>query len=393
MRRTSVQVLTAAALVATLAVSPGREAAASPAVSANYNFCPASEPLLGWTTAWKHHLLAPGVWLAQTTVHDKRDRMRVSVVRVNLHKPNVVVAPLRRALASRHRLTALAAHRNLVAATNGMYFSFAYGAPVAPFVSGGRPLVLSTRPEPVAGIGVDHRAQDGNVWLVGHVRSQDGTLPLVAVNEVEPPPGFTLYTEAWGAHPVPLPPGSRSRELRAGRLLVGLGRQRFVPRHGQLLVANGASAVTWLTTLPRRGRITVSRRVETDAKVPFSQAYGVGTQIVAAAGQILDDLYCRRDEIYAARTAIAWSGNGSQLMLVTVEGRRGSEHYGLDENQMSELLVDLGASQAFALDGGGSTELVTRLPGHKKLSLQTVSPGRRERPIPVGVGVYSRPSR
>jgi hypothetical protein len=189
-------------------------------------------------------------------------------------------------------------------------------------------------------------------------------------------------------------------------------RQRWQPKGGQLVVARGADAVQWLANLPRGTSITVSRRVATDAPVPFSQAYGVGTQTVENPGEVLDGLYCRANEKYAARTAIAWKPGGRKLMLVAVESPRAADHYGLDENQMSGLLVSLGAARGFALDGGGSTSLVARMKVHltrhlkrhvrgrvvrrvvhktvRRLVLRVHPRGSIGREIPVGIGIYSR---
>jgi hypothetical protein len=388
MRRLVFAALTTAGVVAALAVAPARGAVLTGAGSSNYEFCPSAKTFIGPNTSWTRHRLSPAVTLLGTTVHFRGERVDINVVAVDLTKPGAVVAPLRHALTVRRKLTSLAAHRRLVAATNGMYFSYAFGAPTVPLITSNRPVIISSVPQPVAGLSVNHVAQGGDVWLVGHVSSVGGTLPLAAINEVAPPAGLTIYTGSWGPHRVPLPPNSRSRAIQNGRILPGGGRPRFVPTGGRLLVANGAAAVAWLKSLPRPSAIAASWHVETDAAAAFSQAYGVGTEVVAAPGEVRDGLYCQRGEIYAARTTIGWRNNGHVLMLVTVESRRASDNHGFDENQMSGVLVALGASQAFALDGGGSTELVARMPGHKKLSIPTLNPNGKQREIPVGIGIY-----
>jgi hypothetical protein len=390
MRRIVGPLLLVASLVAVLGAEPGGPAHATSSVHPADQVCPGPEPLIGAKTQWTRRRLAPGVSLAETTVRDKAGRVDIRVVRADLTRPGVHVEALHHALASRHRLTALARGRHLVAATNAMYFDFAYGAPVVPFISDQHPFVLSADPQPVAGIGVDGRAESGNVWLQGQVTAAGATQPLAAINEVAPPAGLTLYTAVWGSHRVPLPVGSRSRAIRHGRILRHWTRPRHVPPHGRLLVATGTSAVTWLRSVSGGSHVTASMAVETDAPQPFRDAYGVGTQVVAVPGQVEHDLYCNEAEVRAARTTIAWRRHGQRLILVTVESRRGSEHYGLDENQMSEILVQLGASQAYALDGGGSTELVTRPLGERRLTISTENPHGGQRPVPIGIGVYSR---
>ncbi|HWC33814.1 MAG TPA: phosphodiester glycosidase family protein [Mycobacteriales bacterium] len=361
----------------------------------DYAFCPPARASAATNLHWSHRRLAPGVTLAATTMHGDRGKVDVRVVRVDLMRRGVSVAPLHGALASGRVLSSLASRRRLVAATNGMYFNLTYGSPKVPFVSHGRPMVLSDRPERVAGIGVDHHAEDGYVWLSGAVHSGDALAPLAAVNEPAVPRGLSVYTPAWGRHRIPLPADARSRTVRKGRIGSATGRRRVVPAGGRILVARGASAVHWLRALARHAPAAVRLRVSTDAPVRFQQAYGVGTQTVAQPDQISTGLYCSHHEYYAARTGIAWSRSRTSLMLVTAESPHGPDHYGLDENQMSALLVKLRAATGYALDGGYSTAMVAKLHHHRRhhhrrLTIVTAAHGHRQRQIPVGVGVFYR---
>jgi hypothetical protein len=214
---------------------------------------------------------------------------------------------------------------------------------------------------------------------------------LGAINEVTPPRGLSLYTSAWGPGRVPLSRFARSRSLPHGRRVGSMGRHHRVPKHGDLLVASTHSAISWLHRLPRHSPVTVAYHAHTDTPYGFAQAYGVGTQVVAAARHIRSGLYCRKSEIYAARTDFAWTDHGHHLILATVVSPRRGDSDGVDENQMSEIMVHLGASRSYALDGGGSTELVARLHHSHKLSIRTHRAGIHERRIPLGIGVYSLP--
>jgi len=377
---------TGASLISLTALVPTPARAGS-----DYEYCPPARTSSVSHLHWHSRRLAPGVSLASTTMHGDRGKVDVRVVRVDLTHRGVSVAPLHGALTSGHVLTRLASARRLVAATNGMYFNLRYGSPKVPFIKHGRPMVLSYRPERVAGIGVNRRAEDGYVWLVGSVRSGDAVVRLSAVNEPYVPQGVSLYTASWGRHRIPLPSDAHSRVVRGNRIHSRAGNHRVVPRGGRLLVARGGPAVHWLRSLRGRSRLVVSMRAATDAGVRFAQAYGVGTQTVEQADQLSTGLYCSRHEYYAARTGIAWTRSRSTLMLVTAEGRRAPDHYGLDENQMSALLVNLRAATAYALDGGFSTTMVARLRHHHhRLSLVAAPRGHRQRAIPVGVGVYYR---
>jgi hypothetical protein len=388
-RRTLVTI--SSTVAAALAVSGAVGTPSSLARTQQYGFCPPAKHLVGSTTKWHRHQLAPGVKLETAHVGHGRNRLTVNVVRAQLGRRTVQVRPLHHALTTRRPLSHLARRHHLVAATNGMYFNYAFGAPTVPFISTTGAMVLSRHHAMVAGIGTNGRAQDGHAWFTGRVTSSKGGHRLRAINEVAPPRGLSLYTAAWGSTKVPLPLHARTRLVRNGRF-GPIGTQRRVRGgHGALLLATTAASVSWLHSVRRHGPASLSYRAKTDAHHRFSQAYGVGTQVVAAGHHIRTGLYCRRSEILAARTDFAWSNHGKHLILATVKSPYGSSNYGVDENQMSQVMVALGADRAYALDGGGSTELVVRLHGQYKLTIRTRQHGGAERRIPIGVGVYSLP--
>jgi hypothetical protein len=385
--------LVAGAILTATAFDP----ASSSAQPGDYGFCPPARRLIGPWTHWHRHQLAPGISLSETMTATPRGRLKVAVVRVGLGRHDhdrhrAAVAPVHQALTTRRPLSRMARRRHLVAATNGGYFSLTMGAPTEALIGRGGPLILSRHHSRVAGIGTDGRARDAHVWLAGHVRTAHGRHRLGALNEVTPPHGLSLYTSDWGARPVAMGRHARSRVVHGDHVTSPVERHRHVPRHGDLLVATTRSAVRWLHSLRRSSPVAVSYRAKSNAPVPFTQAYAVGTRVVASAHHVRNGLYCRRGEIYAARTDIAWTDHGRSLMLATVNSPRGSDNYGVDENQMSQVMVKLGADRSYALDGGGSTELIARLPGHHGLSIRTRR-HEHERRIPVGIGVYSMPVR
>jgi hypothetical protein len=378
--------LAALLAVGGLAVSVPHAAVARPAQA-----CPTAGNLINGNTVWNHHHLAPGVTLSAATLRSGPRRLRVNVVRANLGRRRVAVAPLHGALTRRHRLSALARQPHLVAATNGMYFSFAFGSPTVPLIGARGPLVLSAEHQTVAGIGDDGLARDGRAWLQGSATAPEvGADRLVGINEVEPIPGLSLYTSAWGHHRVPRQPFSRALVVRHGHAVAHTSRHHRVPTHGVLLVASSLGSLGWMGSLRHNSPVDLNYRAVTNTHHPFRQAYGVGTRVVSSADHVRSGLYCNHAEVYAARTDIAWAKHHTQLILATVASPNSGEHYGLDEDQMSEVMVDLGVDRSYALDGGGSTDLVARL-GGGPLSIRSPLPKGKERPIPVGVGVFSLP--
>ena len=130
----------------------------------------------------------------------------------------------------------------------------------------------------------------------------------------------------------------------------------------------------------------IARRIDASLQIAGRCAGNLG----AHADQPSTHLYCTTVETLAARTSIAWTRSRTTLLLVTAESPHGPDNYGLDQNQMSALLVHLRAAGGYALDGGTSTEMVARVPGHRSLVLEAAPHGHGQRPMPVGIGVRYR---
>jgi len=381
--RTSVVVALGAAALA-LPAAPATVAA--PAHQSS--FCPGAESLVPGTT-FHHHRVAPGVTLAEGTAHDSRGVVGIHVLRVAVANRKLRFTPLFHSLAELSPLTRLAArHRHLVAAVNtGFYDMFGTGAPYGPLIVDGRPVVMSTTGATVVGFTEQRRVADAQVWLRGTVRAGPDHHSLAAINEVRPPSGLSVYTRAWGSEPIPAPRGAAVRVAQAGRIRSVRSASRQVPRHGELFVAQGASARAWLSALPAGTPTRVVTQVESNQAVPLVQAYGVGSEWVGQAGVVQHGFTCRvHPTSQPARTAIGYDDGGRQLVIVVVADHPGTSSHGLDADQMSGLLVQLGVSRGYAWDGSGSSELLARMSG-TGLSLRNYPADGRERPMPLGFGI------
>jgi exopolysaccharide biosynthesis protein len=105
-------------------------------------------------------------------------------------------------------------------------------------------------------------------------------------------------------------------------------------------------------------------------------------------GDIVSDL---DDEVIHPRTAIGVNRNGRYTYLVVVDGRQPFYSTGATFQELAELLKELGAHYAMALDGGGSSALVIENENGDTEVLNSpidqYIPGR-ERPVANHFGVY-----
>jgi hypothetical protein len=333
--------------------------------------------------------------MASGTAHDSNGVVNMHVLRVDLTRPRVSVQPLVHSLGERSTLSSLAAHRRrLVAATNTGYFSFIFGAPTDPLIVGGVPQVISSRRQTVVGIGRNGRLEAGQVWATSSVTVAGSTQPLVAQNETSPPPGVGIYNSRWGHGRVP-GWGATTRNVISGSLGGASGSRHSlsVPGGGYLLQARGRSAVQLLNGLSWGSTVTLAASMKTTASSPFAQAYGVGVQLVAKPGVTKTGFSCDSSNTrQPARTAIGWTRGGRTMVIAVVADHPGTSMHGLDEDQMSKLMVQLGVSRAYAFDGSGSSELLAKLHASSSLRLQNYPADGAERAMPVGLGVLVAPA-
>ena len=381
--------LAGAVIAASLVPVAAAQLAAPAGASTGYTTsCPKPEALVSKAT-WHHHTLTKGVVLAEGSAPDPRGTVSMHVLTVDMTQPGISLRPLMHHLAQRNPLSTLAAgHPKLVAATNTAYYDFYSGAPLGPVISAGKPVTALGADRAVVGFGTDHRVRFGHVHLVGSVTAGTSTHALKALNVLHIPYGVSLFTPTWGSR-VHLPYGARVRYVTNGVLSSGMGTWTTPPASGQLmLVARGSSHTNWLSSLHKGATVTTKRSVATDTSAAFATAFQAGATLVKTPGVVITGLPCRINYPQPARTALGIANSGRKLILVVVTDHPGTTTHGLDESQMSKLMVELGAGHAYLLDGSGSSELLARMPSTGKLSLRNYPADGAERTMPVGLGIF-----
>jgi len=134
--------------------------------------------------------------------------------------------------------------------------------------------------------------------------------------------------------------------------------------------------------ISRRNALTFNRQPD-----KIFQAIS-GDRMLILAGEIVPEL---DDSVIHPRTAIGINRNGRWLYLVVVDGRQPFYSTGATFQELAELLKDLGAHFAMALDGGGSSTMVIEGEDGKPVILNSpidsYIPGR-ERPVANHFGIF-----
>ncbi|WP_229896165.1 phosphodiester glycosidase family protein [Streptomyces cinerochromogenes] len=367
--------------------------------------------------------LAPGVSYRHFDLTAAAGKTRAHLVTVDLADPHVSVDLLYPgAVAARATVSRLADSAGAVAGVNGDFFNItetqhpgveATGASVGPAVADGQVLKAAvpkgqrfgpalppgTSTRDVLGVGTDRRARLDRLTISGSVGTPDGKLSLKGLNQYALPVGSVgAFTARWG---------SASRV----RAVCGTDTQRSAPcssdtyevkvRGGRVVSASdapGSGTIPADTTVllgreegaRKLRKLAVGDRVDVthtlvaaSSGVPYT--FAIGGFPILRDGTPLSGL---DDSTSAVRTVVGFKDDGRRLLLLALDGSA-AYRTGLTVAEEARTMRSLGATDAFNLDGGGSTELVTRGTDATAVTVRNHPSGGAERPVPNGIGVFS----
>ncbi|MFB0620554.1 phosphodiester glycosidase family protein [Streptomyces sp. AGS-58] len=366
--------------------------------------------------------IAPGVIYRQFDIDARAGTARAHLLTVDLANPHVRVDLLHPgAVAARATVSRLADSAGAVGGVNGDFFHItetqhpgvqATGASVGPAVADGRVLKAAvpegqrfgpalpagTTTRDVFGVGMDRRARLDRLSLAGTVSMPDGRLALGGLNQYALPVNSVgAFTAKWGSasraravcgtdtqRSAPCSDDTYEVQVRAGRVasVSGSPGGGAIPADTTVLVGREEGARE-LRTLSVGDPVKVTHGlVAASSRVPYT--FAIGGFPVLRGGVPLSGL---DDVTSAVRTAVGYRGGGRQLLLLALDGA--ADYRGQTVAEEADTMRSLGASAAFNLDGGGSTELVTRATGAGAVSVRNHPSGGAERPVPNGIGVFS----
>lgn len=164
---------------------------------------------------------------------------------------------------------------------------------------------------------------------------------------------------------------------------------RTLPRRraGQFaLVSCGGSGATWL-----RSHLRAHDRISLTTAFPNGKPSVAvsGGRVLIEGGRAYDDvggqvLRGRNPETFACV-----SRSGRSLLLGVVDGRSRLSA-GVTHPQLQKYLLSLHCWSAMTFDGGGSSTIVARMPGHTGVSVLNVPSDGALRPVADGLFVYKR---
>ncbi|NGO10265.1 phosphodiester glycosidase family protein [Streptomyces sp. HC44] len=369
--------------------------------------------------------IAPGVEYTELDIPAAKGVAHAHVLSVDLRNPRVNVDLLHPGVvAARATVSRLADTRGAVAGVNGDFFNItetqhpgveATGASVGPAIANGHTLKAAvpdgqrfgpalppgTSTKDVLGVGTDRRARLDSLALDGSVLTGEARLPLGGLNQYALPVGSVgAFTADWGSasrvratcgtdtdRAAPCSADTYEVRVEDGRVVSSADTPGSGPiASGTTVLVGREAGAQQLRKLSLGERVEVRHKlVAAGSKVAYR--FVVGGYPVLRGGQPLAGL---DNATSAVRTAAGISDGGKRLLLLALDGAP-EFRTGLTIAEVADTLRQLGSVDAFSLDGGGSTTLVAREPGAAAVSVRNHPSGGAERPVPNGIGVFTRP--
>jgi hypothetical protein len=336
--------------------------------------------------------VAPGIVLTSFDTFGRQGWLRVHVLNADLGNASVGVDLLADKV-SDPRVTSVAADSaHAVAAVNGDFFDITETfAAEGPEVQNGVLRKGTNQSSTVATVGADRVARLADLMLQGTITIGGNQRPLAALNsEIVPADGIDVFTPLWGG-------GLRTLIGAAGpytELIVQNGAVSAindkltttpVPDGGLIIIGRGAAA-TALAGAQLGDGVSVTYAPATDSPAPLRMALGSGVTLVKDGNP---GEFGAQDG-NKPRTVIGWREDGHRLLLVAVDGAARFST-GISYDDLAALMIRLGATDAFMLDGGGSTEMVARVAGDAGVSVTNTPSDGNERIVANGVGLFAAP--
>lgn len=287
----------------------------------------------------------------------------VHVIRVDLNKgmvnPKIVLAEDNK-LGSKATLPQICKNYDAVAGINGSFFDAKTYAAVGYLMINGRaiqaPLIVKART--TFGISFDNSVMIGKPKFRRRIRPENDFFSMI--DGINKKCGFgeiVIYTSDY-AKKVTVPKGGIGYIFDETGVVTALVKnESSIPEEGGLLMVSEEHLHRFKNT-------------QAGTKILFTQslmspwdqvrdAFGSGMLLVTD-GKITFDQ--SREEVArylmgdAPRTAIGITA-GNELVMAVADGRT-SRYRGVDFDELAQIMIDCGCSDAIALDGGGSSTLV-----------------------------------
>lgn len=353
-----------------------------------------------------------------TTRSGKQAVTNVNVIEADLQNPYLkldTMTGVNGQMTVKQSVKGMTEDTGAVAGVNGDYFAMNLdGAPMGVAVSQGE---LLSSPSELLGMYAFAVSKSGvpsidNYSFEGTVRGSIGEeFPLAGINNAsyttEPDKAYShkdamyIYTSAWKSTTRPMNSGTTPTEALVENGIVtdfsdGASLPYEIPEGAYVIRGHGKAAAymreNMTVGMPVQAKyhlvsLTSGQQVD---PASFQMMIGGHTLLVdnGAASSFTRDVSSISGTSAVARTAVGYSKDKRYAYIMTAE--KNNDSSGLTLKELQQVLVKIGAWKAVNLDGGGSTQMVTRPLGETNTELtHLTSDITSQRRVVNGLGVFS----
>ena len=330
--------------------------------------------------------------------------LNINVLRIDLADPYIKIDTLlnKNSIKSLTSTKELAEAKGAVAAVNGGFFNWLKeaggGYPDGPIVENGMVISASTEynrySDSMATFSISKLNEVlFNYWKtsISIVAPNGKTIEIAQYNKASKDyDDFTILDRRWGENSIG---ADENRPDIIEMVVVG----------GKVVEIRQSQPAT---TIPQNGYVVITRQsggqqLKENFKVGDSVAMDITTNPdwnsmkMAVSGSAILVKDGRIPKAFSfningrhPRTAVGSSKDGKQLILATVDGRQ-SASIGMTQDEMAQLMLELGAYNAMNLDGGGSTTMVARTPGTNNIDVVNSPSDGFPRGVSTAIGIFS----
>lgn len=322
--------------------------------------------------------------------------LNLNVLRVNLDDEYTKIKPIFNStgVSSRDQVSDMVKNSGAIAGVNGDFFytekkSSPFGATV---VDG--EMITSPGPSrlnmPVMSIDENNiptiRYWDFNITAY----SENGQpTPVYSINKSSSQYGeIRMFDKGWGDKTLGntlyndmaevIVEDGEVKDIRVGQPPVEM------PEDGFILVGRDNAKNTLLNNFRIGGRVKLDMTTNPDFE-KISSAIGGGT-ILVKDGKVAE--FTNNIRGSHPRTAVGISKDNKEIIMLTIDGRHSSFN-GVSQEKLAEIMIDLGATDAINLDGGGSTTMAIAPKHSEKVDVVNVPSDGSERAVINGLGVFN----
>ena len=209
----------------------------------------------------------------------------------------------------------------------------------------------------------EERIAADSITTYGNVSSKSNTLSIDSVNYTNLGTGATLFDSSFkdttraGRATLRILPDSTGKFVIKNIYKTGVSIK--VDNGGFIIQARSSTAASVANKFKVGDSVTLSRAYQAEGKSDFITAAGRGPRIVQGGKMIW--ICAQHNTEHRPRTAIGWNQDGQIWFITSSRGSLafdfGFRQGGSTSSQVAQWLIQLGATEAILLDGGGSTAM------------------------------------